>query len=57
MMNPKREMLERDEYDKVRDAMSLYGDDMYCDGLMHGFCFGSLVGAFLFGAYLVYTTH
>ena len=58
-MNPKREMpeLAQDDYDKVRDAMSLYGDDMYCDGLMHGFCFGSLVGAFMFGAYLVYTTH
>ena len=56
-IKPKREMLERDDYDKVRDAMTLYGEDMYCDGLMHGFCFGSLVGAFLFGAYLVYTTH
>ena len=56
-MKPKREMPERDDYDKVCDTMSLYGEDMYCDGLMHGFCFGSLVGAFLFGAYLVYTTH
>jgi hypothetical protein len=58
-MKPKREMseLEQDDYDKVCNVMTLYGDDMYCDGLMHGFCVGSLVGAFLFASYLVYTVH